>query len=249
MTRDETEPGGAWEFDEEVAQAFDDMLERSIPQYEVMRSLCTDLADRFVGQRGAGVVDLGASRGEGISRVIEKIEAQPRVIRPYFHPVEVSLPMRKVLEERWPYEKLDRHHVKVHAVDLRQSYPQNVGSVAVTLCVLTLQFIPIEYRYALLRRAWERTQEGGAIILVEKILGATADLDALLLETYYDLKETNGYSQEQIERKRLSLEGVLVPVSASMNEELLRGAGFTEIETFWRWANFAGWLAIKPRRV
>ena len=55
----------------------------------------------------------------------------------------------------------------------------------------------------------------------------------------------NGYSAEEIERKRLSLEGVLVPVTARMNEDLLRSAGFDQVDCFWRWANFAGWLAIR----
>ena len=82
-------------------------------------------------------------------------------------------------------------------------------------------------------------------MLVEKILGATADLDAQMVSRYYALKGANGYSPEQIERKRLSLEGVLVPVTARWNEELLRMAGFTQVDCFWRWMNFAGWLAVK----
>jgi tRNA (cmo5U34)-methyltransferase len=55
----------------------------------------------------------------------------------------------------------------------------------------------------------------------------------------------NGYSQDEIERKRLSLEGALVPLTARFNEELLRGAGFDQVDCFWRWSNFAGWLAIR----
>ena len=42
---------------------------------------------------------------------------------------------------------------------------------------------------------------------------------------YHGLKRANGYGEEAIERKRLSLEGVLVPVTAAGNEDLLRGAG------------------------
>ena len=43
---------------------------------------------------------------------------------------------------------------------------------------------------------------------MEKILGSSADIDATLVERYYDLKHSNGYTYDSIERKRLSLEGV-----------------------------------------
>jgi tRNA (cmo5U34)-methyltransferase len=43
----------------------------------------------------------------------------------------------------------------------------------------------------------------------------------------------------------LSLEGVLVPVTAAWNEYLLRSAGFSHVDCFWRWMNFAAWVAVK----
>ena len=59
------------------------------------------------------------------------------------------------------------------------------------------------------------------------------------------MKRENGYTEEEIQRKRLSLEGALVPLTARMNEDMLRGAGFHEVDCFWRWMNFAGWIAVK----
>ena len=83
------------------------------------------------------------------------------------------------------------------------------------------------------------------MICVEKILGQGAENDGLFAKVYYAMKSANGYSQEQIDRKRLSLEGVLVPVTAKWNEEMLAWAGFTRVECFWRWMNFAGWIAVR----
>ena len=42
-TKDETLPGSRWSFDDSVTQVFDDMLMRSIPQYDVMRNATIDL--------------------------------------------------------------------------------------------------------------------------------------------------------------------------------------------------------------
>src|SRR5262249_48396189 len=70
-------------------------------------------------------------------------------------------------------------------------------------------------------------------------------IDGLMVDLYYRLKRENGYTREEIDRKRFALEGVLVPVTARWNEELLRGAGFRQVDYFWRWMNFAGWIAVK----
>ena len=78
-----------------------------------------------------------------------------------------------------------------------------------------------------------------------KCLGNSARIDELMVEQYLDGKRANGYSDEQIDRKKASLEGVLVPVTAHWNEELLSMAGFRQIDCFWRWMNFAGWVGIK----
>jgi hypothetical protein len=76
---------------------------------------------------------------------------------------------------------------------------------------------------------------------------ATA-LDERFVEIYLNLKRANGYTREEIDRKRLSLEGVLVPVTARWNEDALRSAGFSSVDCFWRWMNFAAWVAVKEGR-
>ena len=55
----------------------------------------------------------------------------------------------------------------------------------------------------------------------------------------------NGVGRIQIADKRKSLEGVLVPITAKWNENLLKECGFKQIDCFWRCLNFAGWVAIK----
>lgn len=233
---DHTLPEGRWSFDAGVASVFDNMLARSIPQYELMRVSVFDLASRYV-QPGTAVVDLGCSRGEAMAALVDRFGAQNRFVG-----VEVSPPMLEACRER--FAGLVRCGVvDVRDIDLRRDYPRERASV--TLCVLTLQFVPIEYRQRVVRDIYRHTLPGGALLLVEKVLGETAELDAAMVDEYYRLKSANGYSAEEIERKRLALEGVLVPVSARWNVELLHAAGFAHVDCFWRWMNFAGWLALR----
>jgi tRNA (cmo5U34)-methyltransferase len=234
--KDETIPGVKWAFDDKVTQAFEDMLERSIPQYRVMRSAVTDIASSYQKDH-TDIVDLGCSRGEALAPLVSRFGAYNR-----FLGLEISDPMLAAAKERFK-GYIESGTVEIRKHDLREGYP--AVSASVTLCVLTLQFTPIEYRLRILSDIYKHTLPGGALILVEKVLGSTAEIDALLVERYYAMKAENGYTQEQIERKRFSLEGVLVPVTAKWNEELLHNVGFRQVDCFWRWMNFAGWIAVK----
>jgi len=77
------------------------------------------------------------------------------------------------------------------------------------------------------------------------VLAAAANIDDAFVELFLNIKRETEYSDSQIDRKRMSLEGVLVPVTAHWNEELLRQEGFTSVDCFWRHLNFAGWVALK----
>ena len=228
--------GERWAFDESVATVFDDMLARSIPQYGVMRDAVFEIGAKFV-KPGTTVIDLGCSRGEAIDRFVKRFGAHNRYVG-----VEVSDPMLEAARARFA-GYITVNVVDIRKLDIRTAYPPEKASL--TMSVLTLQFTPIEHRQRILRNVYTHTLPGGAFILVEKVLGATADLDAIMVEQYFALKSGNGYTAEEIQRKRLALEGVLVPVTAPWNEELLRMAGFQQVDCFWRWMNFAAWVAVR----
>lgn len=225
-----------WEFDEGVVRVFPDMLQRSIPQYEVMRRCVYELGRRFVVPDTC-IIDLGCSLGDSLAPFIDRFGTANTYLG-----IEVSAPMIAAFRARFAAE-IGRGIVAVRDIDLRHNYPQAVSSL--TLCILTLQFIPVEYRRRLIARAYENMQPGGAFILVEKLLGSANKTHELITDIYYEFKSANGYSSAEIDAKRASLEHVLVPLSSRWNEQLLYEAGFGEVECFWRWMNFAGYIAIK----
>lgn len=239
---------GRWAFNAEVTAAFDDMLARSIPSYPEMRRIVTDAAAWVVDQRLAGggiprIIDLGASRGAALAPLVDKLGARAR-----FGAIEVSEPMREALMER--FEGMTKAGIfEVSGADLRRGLPEGFrGPNTVVLSVLTLQFIPIEYRPRLLRAIYDSLLPGGALLLVEKVLGNSHEADSLMTDLYYGLKRENGYTQDAIDRKRLSLEGVLVPLPVEANEMFLQAAGFELIETIWAWCNFRAWIALRRAR-
>jgi tRNA (cmo5U34)-methyltransferase len=233
--RDTIVPTEAWTFDSEVAKSFDDMLSRSIPDYEPMRLAVSRLAAEIVsGRSEPEILDLGSSRGETIARLGDG----PLGNRARFTAVETAPAMLEVLRDRFE----DEENVDVLDLDLRENYP--AGRFDLVLAVLTIQFVPVEHRPRLLAEIRSSLDEDGGFLLVEKVIGPSRRIDDLLVAAYYGLKADNGYSFEQIQTKRRSLENVLVPLTAAANEQLIAAAGFSEIEQIWRWGNFVGWLAL-----
>lgn len=228
--KDEVLAADKWVFDEAVTDVFDDMLARSIPDLQGLRRVCTELAGRFA-QSGTSIVDLGCSRGAALKPIMELLGDSVSYVG-----VEVSEPMREAAKTEIP-------DANIVNIDLREDYPAAPASV--TISCLTLQFTPIEYRQRILTDAFKHTTPGGCLLLFEKVLGRDSFTDQMLIDTYLARKGENGYTQEQIQNKRRSLEGVLVPVTAAWNEEMLRTAGFHHVEPVWRQLNFAGWVAVR----
>jgi len=224
-------PDGKWEFDMSVTRVFDDMIARSIPQYDALRGLVASLARRF-GADGGTVLDLGCSTGLSIEALAGKAR---RVVG-----VEISESMLDVVRTKF----VSYGNVEIEALDLRHDFPE-IDGVDVALAVFTLQFVPVEYRAGVVRRVFDSLAPGGAFIVAEKVLGETATTQAAFVDVYHAFKEEQGYSREEVDRKALSLEGRLVSLTPAGNEGLLRAAGFYRAECFWRWANFTAWLAIK----
>lgn len=236
---DKVVPKEKWEFDGAVADCFDNMLSRSIPLYDQMRTLCYKIGRRFITEESA-IMDLGASRGEALRPFIEDNTAKS------FIAIEIAEPMRKVLIEL--YGNNDKFVLAdIPSSDLRSFDSANYKGqhTNLILSILTLQFTPIEYRMHIIQAIYDSLEVGGAFLFVEKVLGTSPVIDKILVDNYYEFKNANGYSYDDIQRKKASLEGVLVPVTASWNEDILKGAGFKHVDCFYRHLNFCGWIAIK----
>jgi tRNA (cmo5U34)-methyltransferase len=202
-----------------------------------MRRLVYEVGRGFV-RPGTQIVDLGCSHGESLAPLLAEFGRTARYVG-----VDVSAPMLEAARRRFR-DELDDGSVTLLDLDLREGYP--AGDTSLTLSVLTLQFNPIEDRPRIVQDAYDHTVAGGAFVLVEKVLGSSAVTESLLNELHHGVKRANGYSRDEIDRKRLSLEGVLVPMTSGWNEDILRRAGFVDVECFWRCLNFAAWVAVKP---
>lgn len=225
-----------FQFDNRVAIVFDDMVSRSVPFYGEMQRMTGELAARYA-QPGTAVVDLGCSTGTTILVMDQTVSADVR-----FLGIDDSAEMITKCREKLDTVHL-RHPVELAVADLTVEVP--VKNASVVTMVLVLQFIRPVHRQEILNRIFDGMVPGGVFIIFEKILTEETGFNRDFIDLYYEMKRRNQYSDLEISQKREALENVLVPYKTSENIDLLRKAGFQEVEVFFRWYNFTGIIAKK----
>lgn len=228
---------GKFEFNEPVARVFDNMLERSVPFYKECQQMVIDLAGHFV-QKDSAVYDLGCSTGTLLRHLVRAI---PEKLSVRFVGLDNSEAMLKKARG-----KLRGHLEQCELVEADLESDFELTGASVVIMNYTLQFLPPRRRAAMLKKIYQGLRPGGALILIEKVRGESDPLNDLFIEQYHGYKRARGYSKLEISRKREALEQVLIPLKPGKNRELLAGAGFRQVDVFFKWFNFAGFLAVKP---
>ena len=231
--RDNVNPVGKWEFDKEVTSCFANMLERSIPDYKSMRALVYEVGSKFI-KPNSTVIDIGCSTGLAVEPFVKDHGHENKFLL-----IDNSPSMTEACRNKFADLK---DSVRVEQGDLWEFLPLP-EEVSLVLSIFSLQFMPTAYRQKLISDIYETLKPGGAFIFVEKII--SENMDELIVEHYYDMKRQNGYTEEQIQAKRKSLENVLSPLKAEWNVDMLKTAGFKKVDMFWRCLNFCGWIAVK----
>ena len=100
-------------------------------------------------------------------------------------------------------------------------------------------------RLEFLKNVYRGLRHGGVLILSEKVICEDTVFNDRFQESYYQYKKRRGYSELEIAQKREALENVLVPLSSRENKDMLLRAGFSRVETFFRWFNFVSLVASR----
>ncbi|HYU35756.1 MAG TPA: carboxy-S-adenosyl-L-methionine synthase CmoA [Thermoanaerobaculia bacterium] len=225
-------------FGEETAVVFDDMLGRSVPFYDEIQRMVGELAGDFASE-GTNIYDLGCSTGTTFLAIEPYI---PPEVDVRYVGIDSSQEMLDIARQKLAEGGI-RRQVTLKLSDLNQGL--EVHDASVVLMVLTLQFIRPLYRDRIIRSIHDGLAENGCLILVEKVLGESSTYNRLFIKHYYEMKKRNGYSELEISQKREALENVLIPYRLEENRELLRSQGFRNVDIFFKWYNFCGILAMK----
>ncbi len=222
-----------FEFDEEVASVFDDMLNRSVPFYKEMQRLTINFALKFLEEDNK-VYDLGCSTASTLIELSKHCDKNLELIG-----IDNSKAM------------LDRaaNKCKAFGVDIKliesDIFDADLTQAQLIISNYTLQFIRPLQREKLIAKIYNSLNDKGVFIFSEKVISPHKVLNKQCIDEYYDFKKTQGYSEFEIAQKREALENVLIPYSEDENRKMIKDAGFTHCETLFKWVNFATFIAIK----
>ena len=220
-------------FDESVTRVFPDMLQRSIPGYAASIEAIGSLAARYV-RADTNVYDLGCSLGAATLAMQQGIREPGCRI--------VAIDNSPAMIERCGEILADRDGIELRLCDIREAEIHNASMVVLNY---TLQFLSLDDRDAMVGRIYEGMNEGGLLVLSEKVVDEDPHMEELLVDLHHEHKRRNDYSALEIARKRAALENVLLPETVAKHRDRLANAGFRHTGVWLRYFNFVSIVAIR----
>ncbi|MBQ2408222.1 MAG: methyltransferase domain-containing protein [Bacilli bacterium] len=217
-----------WEFNEEVAQCFDQHVRQSVFMYDEFHKSIIKMSNWFI-EDNTNILDVGTSTGELLMKL------------PY--------------NETCNYIGIDVEDGMINKAQekLGEKYKLQLGDILdykITNCslitmVLVLQFIKNKDKELALQNIYNSLNKGGAFMFVDKVKTPILDIHDMYNDLYYDFKRENDLTDTEILDKNVSLRGVQKCLTVEENIQLMKNVGFKNIDIFLKYNNFVGIIAIK----
>ena len=224
---------GRWSFGGNVAETFDDHIEKSIPGYLEGHDLISKIWPFFMAEQGVKCIEIGCSTG----RLTNSIRSYSNREDVEFTGIDIEQPMIDFANQKNRYENCKYEKADVLDYDF-------AGSNFVS-SYYTVQFINPSVRQIVIDKIYNSLNWGGAFVMFEKVRGPDARFHDIMQTLYTEFKLDQGYNEKEIISKTLSLKGILEPFSSDANIKMLKRAGFEDINIISKQLSFEGYLAIK----
>jgi tRNA (cmo5U34)-methyltransferase len=208
-------------FDFNTIQDFDNHIDKSIPNYNILISTILSISDYFI-TKDTTIYDLGCSTGKLL--------------------IDIDYPNLKIGYDN--SNLMPKHSNPVHFIEADLNKFFEITNACIVYSIFTMQFLNRDARYNYCETVYNGLNEGGAFILCEKIYQENGLIQEILSFSHYDYK-LNHFSAKEIIDKEKDLRYIMKPNTLMQNVELLKKVGFKNISTFWQSYNFVGLIAIK----
>ena len=227
---------GDFQFDQQVAQVFPDMIKRSVPGYSNIITAIGMLAKRYA-QPNSNLYDLGCSLGAATLEMRRHVNASRCNI--------IAVDNSQAMIERCLLQVnafKSETNVEVVCDDLQSV---DISNASVVVLNFTLQFIKPQERQAIIDKIYAGLRDGGILIVSEKLRFDNETMNELLTDLHHDFKRANGYSELEISQKRNAIEHVMLTDTLEIHKGRFQRAGFNTSELWFQCFNFSSMIAIK----
>jgi tRNA (cmo5U34)-methyltransferase len=215
------------------ATHFDNHIGLSIPGYQDLREIAVDVAPRFICAR-SNVYDIGCSTGTHLRSIHDRLVGRRSGVN--FHGVDIE-PSFAELWSDLTTPTLTYTHADARALDIK--------CASFVLSLFTIQFLGSADKLPMLKRIHEGLIDGGCLLIAEKVLAQSGRMQDALSFPYYDFKQSNGFTADEILTKERSLRGQMTLWTETEAETHLQRCGFQDVQRVWGHFPFFCWLALK----
>jgi len=208
-------------FDFNTIQNFDNHILKSIPNYDILIKTIMSMSDYFIS-KDSNIYDLGCSTGKLLKSI------------PYKN--------KKIGYDNSSLMPQNDDYVTFKNCDLNENF--DINNACIVYSIFTMQFLNRISRQNFCNTIYDGLNDGGALIISEKIYQDNGLMQEILSFSHYDYK-CEHFSEEEIIKKEKDLRYIMKPNSMEENLNLLKNAGFEKITQFWQSYNFVGLIAIK----
>ena len=221
-------------------EGFDVHINNSIRGYSDLLQDTISLSRYFI-EDNTIVLDIGCSTGK-LSEAMLKHNIDHCTSAKWVG-VEIADGFKKDLDKRQAKLIKEGHNVEFkHPVDIKKY--RDWGNTSLVTSIFTLQFMSKKDRMEIIKNIYAGLNEGGAFIFAEKTICESALVQDMITFNFYDYKRKT-FSTEDIMNKERTLRHMMKPFTWPQTEHMMKYAGFSTVQPFWRNHAFVGALAIK----
>lgn len=227
-----------FEFNEDVANVFDDMLTRSIPFYNEIIDLCIYFIKSNLKEENL-IYDFGCSTGNFLIKLALELDNLNSKIE--FIGIDSSFAMIEKAKNK--FNSIRSNVITNFINDDFSKIDLKLNNFSIAH--YTIQFIRPMERMSVVKKIASSINEGGFFLMSEKTISSNPILEPQIIKHYYDYKKSKGYNSDEITKKREALENILVPFSINENIKMLTNVGFKHVDILFSWLNFTLFVAQK----
>jgi tRNA (cmo5U34)-methyltransferase len=206
-----------------VAARFDRHVREQLPWYDALLYSIEHIGAHYIPKDGV-VFDVGASTGN-----------VGRRLAPYLRDRNAKLISIEASPEMWKKASAIGYPGEFVVADALE---YDFCRFDFCVCNLVLMFLKVSERGKFLRKLAGLVNDGGALVVVDKVLSPPGYLGTVLRRLPMKWKLEAGTSADEILAKELSLGGVQRPISTAILP--------VKAERFFQFGEFVGWVYERP---